>query len=220
MNSTAGKAEGSTGSTADLRELLAPVRVIPVLTVHRVEDGLAVCTALRAGGIRAVEITLRTPVALATIEAVQQQFNDLLVGAGTVKNVNDLRELKSLEIAFAVSPGFTRRLSDCAFELDIPLLPGVATASEVLSGLEAGRDFFKLFPAGAVGGIPLLKSLAAPLAEVSFCPTGGINANNFRDYLALPNVTCVGGSWMVSKTLIEAENWIDVERLSRDCIDS
>ncbi len=202
-----------------LPALLAGLKVIPVLTVTSVESGLAVCRALQAGGIRGVEITLRTPQALDVIRAVQEQFDDFLVGAGTVKTVNDLRELRNLDIAFAVSPGFTRRLSDVAFELNVPLLAGVATASEVLAGLEAGRNFFKLFPARAAGGIGLLKSLAAPFAEVKFCPTGGIGPEDYRDYLALANVVCVGGSWMVSPELLQAENWSEVERLSRACFD-
>ncbi|MEZ5488825.1 MAG: bifunctional 4-hydroxy-2-oxoglutarate aldolase/2-dehydro-3-deoxy-phosphogluconate aldolase [Gammaproteobacteria bacterium] len=206
-------------SSESLRELLGRLTVIPVLTADSVEAGVAVCQALQAGGIHGVEITLRTPAALDVIRAVQERLDDFLVGAGTVKTTNDLRELKNLDVAFAVSPGLTRRLSDCAFELDVPLLPGVATASEVLAGLEAGRDFFKLFPAQAAGGIPLLKSLAAPFAEVKFCPTGGIGADNFREYLALPNVVCVGGSWMVGADLLTAGDWGQVERLSRACFD-
>jgi len=203
-------------SEISLQSLLSEIKVIPVLTVSSVEHGLAVCRALQAGGIGGVEITLRTPVALDVIAAVKEQLDDFVIGAGTVKTPNDLRELKKLDVAFAVSPGFTRRLSDCAFELDVPLLPGVSTASEIIAGLETGRNFFKLFPAQAVGGIPLLKSLAAPFAEVSFCPTGGIGPDNFRAYLALPNVVCVGGSWMVTSALLEAENWQEVTRLSRE----
>lgn len=205
-------------STDSLQVLLSEFRVVPVLTISSVEEGLAVCRALQAGGVRGVEITLRTPVALEAIAAVKEQLDDFVVGAGTVKTPNDLRELKGLEVAFAVSPGFTRRLSDCAFELEVPLLPGVSSASEVLAGMETGRNFFKLFPAQAVGGIPLLKSLAAPFAEVSFCPTGGIGPDNFRDYLALPNVTCVGGSWMVSSTLLDSKNWAEVTQISRECM--
>ncbi|MBT8145883.1 MAG: bifunctional 4-hydroxy-2-oxoglutarate aldolase/2-dehydro-3-deoxy-phosphogluconate aldolase [Gammaproteobacteria bacterium] len=205
-------------SADSLQALLGQFKVVPVLTVSSVESGLAVCRALQAGGIRGVEITLRTPVALEVIAAVRDQLDGFHVGAGTVKTVNDLRELKKLDVAFAVSPGFTRRLSDCAFELDVPLLPGVATASEILAGLETGRNFFKLFPAQAVGGIPLLKSLAAPFAEACFCPTGGVSPDNFRDYLALPNVVCVGGSWMVNSSLLEQENWQEVTRLSRECM--
>ena len=204
-------------SSESLQDLLGRLKIIPVLTVSDVESGVAVCRALKAGGIKGVEITLRTAEALAVIQAVKEQVDDFLVGAGTVKTVNDLRELKNLGIGFAVSPGFTRRLSDVAFELNVPLLPGVATASEILSGLEAGRNFFKLFPAQAVGGMALLKSLAAPFSEVKFCPTGGIGPDNFQDYLALPNVACVGGSWMVSGDLIKAGNWSEVERLSRAC---
>ena len=201
-----------------LQTLLSHFRVVPVLTVSSVDSGIAVCRALQAGGIRGVEITLRTPEAWEVIAAVRDQFDDFLVGAGTVKTVNDLRELKKLEVAFAVSPGFTRRLSDCAFELNVPLLPGVSTASEIIGGLETGRNFFKLFPAEAVGGIPLLKSLAPPFSEVTFCPTGGVSPDNFRDYLALPNVVCVGGSWMVNSALVEAGDWQEVTRLSRECM--
>ena len=208
----------STEASGNLQSLLKSLRVVPVLTVSSVANGLEVCRALQAGGISGVEITLRTPEAWELIAAVQEQFDDFLVGAGTVKTVNDLRQLKELRVAFAVSPGFTRRLSDCAFELDVPLLPGVATGSEILAGLEAGRDFFKLFPAQAVGGIPLLKSFAAPFSEVRFCPTGGVGPDNFREYLALPNVICVGGSWMVGSNLQATGDWQEIERLSRACM--
>ena len=198
-----------------LLTLLDTTRIIPVVTVNSVDDGLRVCQALQDGGLNAVEVTLRTPAAISVIEALKDQMQDFLIGAGTIKSVEDLESVKNAGAEFAVSPGFTRELSGAAFDLNLPLLPGVATASEVLEGMSAGRYFFKLFPAEAVGGLALLKSLGAPFKEVKFCPTGGINAGNFKDYLALPNVACVGGSWMVAPALIENHNWSEITRLSR-----
>lgn len=192
--------------------------MIPVLTVASAGQAVAVCRALQAGGIGGVEITLRTPVALDAIRVVLEEVPGFLVGAGTVKTTRDIEQLKRLEVAFAVSPGFTRALSTCAAANQLHWLPGVATASEILSGLDAGRTLFKLFPAAAVGGIPLLQSLAAPFPEVMFCPTGGISQLDFRNYLALSNVICVGGSWMVAPDLVSRSDWETVSRLSRDCM--
>lgn len=202
-----------------LVDVLAKIRIIPVLTVESAQEGLAVCRALQAGGINGVEITLRTAAALDTIAAVKSELENFVVGAGTVKDPRDIIALKQLDVAFAVSPGFTRKISDCAFAEDLPLLPGIATASELLEGMDAGRRFFKLFPAEAVGGIPLLKSFASPFGEVQFCPTGGISPGNYKEYLALPNVVCVGGSWMVAPSLIAASAWDEITRLSQACLD-
>ena len=201
-----------------LLDLLGGLRVIPVLTVVSAAQAVAVCRALRAGGIGGVEITLRTAAAFDAITAVQSELDNFVVGAGTVKSATDVEKLKRLNVAFAVSPGLTPALSDAATANELPLLPGVATASEILAGLETGRTFFKLFPAEAVGGIPLLKSFSAPFGEVKFCPTGGISPANYRCYLALPNVVCVGGSWMVAAELLVAENWQKISDLSRECM--
>ena len=196
----------------DFIELLKQIRIIPVLTVHSEEEALATCQALQAGGIKAVEITLRTDAGLSSLAAVKEAMPDFKVGAGTVKTAIDLEAVAQLDVDFAVSPGLSKEVVMRAGDLSIPMLPGIATPTELMAGLELGCRCFKLFPAEAVGGIPMLESLSAPFAEAVFCPTGGIGPNNYRDYLALPNVVCLGGSWMVSRELIEAENpgWRDL----------
>ncbi len=201
-----------------IKEQLLKVRVMPVLTVHSEAQALAVCDALAAGGILAVEITLRTSAALAAIRAVKAARPDFCVAAGTVRTPEDMETVAAAGVDFAVSPGWSPSLSAAANALGLPFLPGVSTASEIIQGSECGHHCFKLYPAEAVGGIPLLKALAGPFADVEFCPTGGIGAHNYRDYLALPNVLCIGGSWMVDTKLIEAQQWDEIESLSRECM--
>lgn len=200
---------------AELKEVLNALKIVPVLTVESSDEAVNVCKALQAGGINGVEITLRTTVALDAMKAVLDSVPDFIVGAGTVKTPRDIEMLKKLGVAFAVSPGLTKTLSECAFDHQLPFLPGVATPSEVITGMELGRNFFKLFPAEAVGGIPLLKSLAAPFQEIKFCPTGGVSPENLMDYLGLPNVLCVGGSWMVPPKLIKEQQWERIRELTR-----
>ena len=197
-----------------IREMLSRLRIIPVLTVSSPEQALAVCEALQAGGIQGVEITLRSDAALDSISRVREAMPDFIVGAGTVKTATDLDSVAERGAAFAVSPGLSDDVVTRALARSTPLLPGVATASELMRGLAAGLDCFKLFPAEAVGGRALLKSLAAPFPEAAFCPTGGVNLDNVSDYLALPNVLCVGGSWMVADDLLAREDWPEVARLS------
>lgn len=199
-------------------DLLRKIKIIPVLTVATIEEAVLTCKALQSGGINAAEITLRTAAGLASIEAVRSELKDFVVGAGTVKTVADMEQVAKLGVDFAVSPGLTEELGDCADRLDLAFLPGVATASELMRGLATGRRCFKLFPAEAVGGIKLLKSLAAPFPEASFCPTGGVSPDNYTSYLALPNVLCVGGSWMVSPELIRANHWQEISRLSEQAM--
>lgn len=201
-----------------IRERLLKVRVMPVLTVHTEAQALAVCDALASGGILAVEITLRTPVALSAIRAVKASRPDFCVAAGTVRTAKDMEAVAAAGVDFAVSPGFSSRLSASATALGLDFLPGVSTPSEIIQGSECGHQCFKLFPAEAVGGIALLKALASPFAGIEFCPTGGIGPHNYRDYLALSNVLCIGGSWMVDPRLIEAGNWDTIESLSRECM--
>jgi len=203
---------------SQIREQLLKVRVMPVLTVHSEAQALAVCDALASGGILAVEITLRTSAALAAIRAVKAARPDFCVAAGTIRTPQDMEAVAAIGVDFAVSPGWSPSLSASASALGLPFLPGVSTASEIIQGSESGHQCFKLFPAEAVGGIPLLKSLAAPFGGVEFCPTGGIGTHNYRDYLALPNVLCIGGSWMVDPKLIAAQDWDTIERLSRECM--
>lgn len=200
-----------------LHSLLQSTRVLPVLISNTVEQALAATRAVERGGLKAVEITLRTSAALEAIAAVKAAMPDFVVAAGTVKNREDVKAVARAGADFAVSPGFTSSMAEAAAEEGLPLLPGVATPSEILHALELGLSHFKLFPAGAVGGIPLLKALASPFEGVMFCPTGGINESNFRDYLALPNVICVGGSWMVAPELIQQAQWEEVERRAQAC---
>lgn len=201
-----------------IREQLLKVRVMPVLTVQSEAQALAVCDALASGGILAVEITLRTPAALAAIRAVKAARPNFCVAAGTIRTPQDMEAVAEVGVDFAVSPGWSPSLSAAASALGLPFLPGVSTPSEIIQGSECGHQCFKFYPAEAVGGIPLLKALAGPFAGVEFCPTGGIGSHNYRDYLALPNVLCIGGSWMVDTKLIEAEQWDEIESLSRECM--
>lgn len=196
--------------------LLSRLRVLPVLTVDDAEQAVATSRALQAGGLQAVEITLRTPAALQAIAAVKAALPDFIVGAGTLKTPADVDAVSAAGADFGVSPGCTRELAKAASNSGLAFLPGVATPSEILEGMELGLDCFKLFPAEAVGGIPLLKSLAGPFEGITFCPTGGISTRNLQDYLALPNVICVGGSWMVQQDLLRGSQWEEVERLARE----
>ena len=201
-----------------LRQQLLKVRIMPVLIVQSEEEALSVCDALAAGGIHAVEITLRTAAALDAIRTVKRERPEFCVAAGTVRSVLDMEKVATAGVDFAVSPGFSPALSQAASELGLDFLPGVSTPSEIIQGSECGHQCFKLFPAEVVGGVPLLKALASPFSGVEFCPTGGIGPHNYRDYLAPPNVLCIGGSWMVDPALIRAQNWARIEELSRECM--
>ncbi|MBU3731206.1 MAG: bifunctional 4-hydroxy-2-oxoglutarate aldolase/2-dehydro-3-deoxy-phosphogluconate aldolase [Beijerinckiaceae bacterium] len=190
--------------------------VIPVLTIDDVAHAVPLARALVAGGLPAIEITLRTKPALAAIEAVAREVEGAIVGAGTVLNREQLRDAQRAGATFAVSPGATPALLEAADVADMGLLPGVATASEAMVAQEAGYRFLKFFPAEASGGIHFLKSIYGPLPELRFCPTGGIDAAKARDYLALPNVLCVGGSWVVPMASIKAGDFAMITHLARD----
>lgn len=189
------------------REFLEPIGVMPVIVLDSVDDAVPVANALQKGGIKAVEITLRTPVALDCIKAIKQECSGLIVGAGTLINEQNVEDCAEAGVDFAVSPGMTPALVKKAEQTGVKLLPGVATCSEILTGMELGLSCFKLFPATAVGGLPLLKSINGPLPQATFCPTGGLTIDDFDQYLALPNVACVGGSWLVPKSAVEAKDW-------------
>src|ERR1700759_2685742 len=174
---------------------LAPV--IPVLTVRDAEDGVAQATALVAGGLTAIEVTLRTSGAIAAIRAIAARVPGATVGAGTITRPEQIDEAVAAGARFLVSPGAAPRLAQAAAQAPVPFLPGVATVSEALALMDLGIRAMKLFPAEAVGGVKLLSSIAAPLPDIKFCPTGGIDLAKAPSYLALPNVVCVGGSWML-----------------------
>lgn len=189
--------------------------VIPVIVIEREADALPLARALLAGGVRVLEITMRTPAALPAIEAIVKALPDAIVGAGTVLNADDARRAKEAGALFAVSPGYTHAVGEACRALALPLLPGVATSGEIMAALQDGYDFLKLFPAQAVGGLGLLKAWASPFGAVSFCPTGGITAQSAADYLALPNVRCVGGSWLTPPDAVRAGDWARISALAQ-----
>lgn len=185
---------------------------MPVITIDDAGDAVALAEALAAGGLEVLEITLRTAAALDAIEAIRSGCPDLLVGAGTVLSPVQLRTVHDAGGQFAVSPGFTAMLARAARETDIPLLPGAVTAGEIQHALEHGLTALKFFPAAAAGGPAMLRNFAAVFGQVSFCPTGGIDEQSLRDYLALPNVRCVGGSWLAPASLVRAGNFAEITR--------
>jgi 2-dehydro-3-deoxyphosphogluconate aldolase/(4S)-4-hydroxy-2-oxoglutarate aldolase len=202
----------------DTQALLATLRrapVVPVLIVDRLEDAVPLGRALVAGGLPALEVTLRTPVALDAIRAMSA-IEGGVVGAGTVLDPAMARDAVAAGAKFLVSPGATPAVLDAALELGVPLLPGVATASEAMMVRDKGFRVMKFFPAGPAGGPTYLKALASPLADVVFCPTGGVSLENARDYLKLPNVVCVGGSWVAPADAVKAGDWARVETLARE----
>ncbi|MCB1701114.1 MAG: bifunctional 4-hydroxy-2-oxoglutarate aldolase/2-dehydro-3-deoxy-phosphogluconate aldolase [Pseudomonadales bacterium] len=196
-------------------EQLGYCRVLPVITVHNIDATVQLAQALARGGMKALEITLRTPAALESLGVIKAAVPGMLIAAGTVTNPDLLDKAAAAGADFCVSPGLTPALLRASSDSNIRLLPGVASASEVMLGLDHGLKIFKLFPAVAVGGIELLKSLAGPFPDVRFCPTGGLNAANFQEFLALPNVICCGGSWMVSADLVDNGKWEAIEALAR-----
>ena len=181
--------------------------VIPVLIIKNIEDAIPLANALFEGGIKILEVTLRSPVALNAVKLLTNAFPDELIGVGTVTNSTQLQEAGKMGAKFAISPGHTPALLNEAKQSNIPLIPGIATVSELMTGLDLGYTHFKFFPAVAAGGIPMLRSIYSPFPEARFCPTGGINEENYLDYLNLPNVVCVGGSWIVPENLIKEKNW-------------
>ncbi len=200
---------------AALLEMCAKVRVVPVLTIADVAIAVPLAKALVAGGLHILEITLRTEMAVAAITAIVRDVQGAIVGAGTVLDAAYAEQAIAGGAQFLVSPGATGRLLDAAEEWPVPLLPGAVTASEAMAVRERGYRFLKFFPAEQSGGIAALKSLAAPLADIKFCPTGGVGPDNLGAYLACANVVCVGGSWVAPAKLIAAGAWADIEQLAR-----
>lgn len=205
-------------SAADprVRAVLKLAPVIPVFTPESVEDAVEVARALFNGGLPVIEVTLRTPMAMDAIQAMVEAVPDAVVGAGTVLSAAQMEKLKQVGGRFAVSPGATPRLYAAARDTDLPFLPGVATSSELMLGLEHGLDTFKFFPAVQAGGAAMLSAWNGPFGDVRFCPTGGISAQTARDFLHLPNVLCVGGSWLTTRGLLQARDWAGIERLARE----
>jgi 2-dehydro-3-deoxyphosphogluconate aldolase/(4S)-4-hydroxy-2-oxoglutarate aldolase len=197
-----------------LDKLMTTGPVIPVLTVERLADAAPLARALVAGGLRPLEVTLRTDCALEAIRVIAREVPEAIVGAGTVLNVQDFDKALEAGARFVVSPGLTDPLIAAARQSDVPLLPGVATASEIMHGLDAGLTRFKFFPAESSGGVGALSALHGPLPACRFCPTGGVTATTAPAYLALPNVLCVGGAWVAPADAIQAGDWARITALA------
>jgi 2-dehydro-3-deoxyphosphogluconate aldolase/(4S)-4-hydroxy-2-oxoglutarate aldolase len=193
-----------------LADLLRHGPIVPVITLERVEDAVPLARALVAGGLRLLEITLRTPAAADSAAAIIQEVPEAVVGIGTVLTPNDLERARKLGARYALSPGATPDLLEAASESEMPFIPGIATASELMAALAHGFQTVKFFPAVAAGGIPALKALAGPFPQARFCPTGGIDEKNARDWLALSNVVAVGGSWVCPTSDIRAQAWDEI----------
>lgn len=200
-----------------LESILIPARIVPVLTIDRVEDGVPLARALVAGGMKVLEITFRTEAAAAAAKTIIAEVPDAIVGMGTVLNGDDLRRAQTIGARFAVSPGATPELLDAAAASDLPLLPGVATSSEIMQAQARGFNLLKFFPAEQSGGIAMLRALAGPFPGIRFCPTGGITAANVAAWLAEPNVIAIGGSWLCPASDVRAANW---EVITGRCIDA
>lgn len=197
------------------REICEMAPVVPVLVVDDAASARPLAEALVTGGLPALEVTLRTPVALEAIRAMAAVPGGV-VGAGTLVTPEDVRAAKDAGAQFGVSPGATPALLAACAEADLPLLPGAATASEAMALLEQGYDMLKFFPAEASGGAPALKAIGAPLPQITFCPTGGVSPGNAMDYLSLPNVVCAGGSWVAPKAAVQSGDWAAIEALARE----
>jgi 2-dehydro-3-deoxyphosphogluconate aldolase/(4S)-4-hydroxy-2-oxoglutarate aldolase len=202
---------------AGLLAILKRAPVIPVLTVHGPDDAVPLAQALVEGGLPVLEVTLRTEGALKAIEAIAHAVPDAIVGAGTVLSASQVEEARSAGSRFLVSPGSTLKLAEAAAHAQVPLLPGVATASEAMAMAELGFHILKFFPAEPAGGVAYLKSLSAPLPHLVFCPTGGIDEAKAKSYLALPNVVCVGGSWITPADAVKAGDWKRITELAKAC---
>jgi 2-dehydro-3-deoxyphosphogluconate aldolase/(4S)-4-hydroxy-2-oxoglutarate aldolase len=198
-----------------IEEIMTTCPVIPVIVIDNIEDAVPLARALVAGGLKVLEVTLRTSSGLAAIRQIKQQVPEAIVGAGTVITPEDVENAVAAGSEFLVSPGSDASLIDAALKHSVPMLPGIATPSEAMTLLARGFSHMKFFPAQAAGGIPMLKSIAGPLPQIKFCPTGGVNEALAPDFLALNNVLCVGGTWMLDKGVIAAKDWATIESQAR-----
>ncbi|KTC68930.1 2-deydro-3-deoxyphosphogluconate aldolase/4-hydroxy-2-oxoglutarate aldolase [Legionella birminghamensis] len=196
-------------------EVFSASALIPVIVINELHSALPLAEALWAGGIRIMEITLRSDAALEAIHLLSREMQSMLIGAGTVLNASQLEQAEAAGAAFALSPGSTPDLLAAGAASSIPLIPGVSNVSDIMLAMDAGYSHFKFFPAAAIGGTAALKSIYGPLPGAVFCPTGGINETNCLDYLALPNVQCVGGSWIVPEKAVHERDWPLITALSK-----
>jgi|TARA_B110000977_G_scaffold108056_1_gene140734 2-dehydro-3-deoxyphosphogluconate aldolase/(4S)-4-hydroxy-2-oxoglutarate aldolase len=199
-----------------VRDLLAGNTVIPVIVIDRVEDAVPLAKALIAGGLNVLEVTLRTAAAVEGIRQIVQHVPGAIVGTGTVCTADQVKLSEDLGCQFMVSPGSTDKLLAAAADSSIGLLPGISSATEMMRCMEQGYQDFKFFPAEAAGGSAMIKSLYGPFSEARICPTGGIGLHNVMEYLSLPNVLCVGGSWICPAQLVRDQRWDEIEQLARE----
>ena len=199
-------------------DLMATGPLVPVLVINKVEDALPIAEALLAADIKVLEITLRTEAALGAIETIAKNLPEAIVGSGTVTNRALLQASADAGAQFAISPGLTPDLLTAGNEGKVALLPGISTISELMTGLDHGYDHFKFFPAEASGGPAALKAIGGPLPDVRFCPTGGISMANIKNYLALPNVMCCGGSWLVTNDICKNGDWSQITKLAKESL--
>ena len=200
---------------AKISELVGSQKVVPVVVIENAEQAVGLAQALLDGGMNVIEITLRNAYALEAIKLIKKQFPQMIIMAGTVCTAEQLRAAVDAGADSIVSPGVTNSLLDTARELNIPYLPGVATASEILLAVEYGLTECKLFPATVVGGLSALKAFNGPYGDIRFCPTGGVTPDNFNDFLALPNVMCVGGSWLAPTKMVREGDWQGITQLAK-----
>ncbi len=200
------------------RQVMLDAPVIPVIVLHDVAHAVPLARALLAGGIRMLEVTLRTPQALGCMEAIARDVPEAIVGAGTVRSAADAQAAAMAGARFAVSPGYTHSVGRACRDLSLPLLPGVATGSEIMLAQEDGLTELKFFPAMQAGGVAMLKAWSGPFGDVAFCPTGGVTLHNAPELLALPNVLCVGGSWLVPTDAVLKGDWARITQLARDAV--
>ena len=197
------------------RDVMGAAPVIPVIVLHDVAHAVPLARALLAGGIRMLEVTLRTPQALACMEAIARDVPEAVVGAGTMRSAADVQASAMAGARFGVSPGYTSKVGQACRDAGLPLLPGVATGSEIMMAQEDGLTELKFFPAMQAGGLAMLKAWQGPFGEIKFCPTGGVTSANASEFLALSNVACVGGSWLVPNDAIVSGDWGRIETLAR-----
>ncbi|MDJ0880943.1 MAG: bifunctional 4-hydroxy-2-oxoglutarate aldolase/2-dehydro-3-deoxy-phosphogluconate aldolase [Gammaproteobacteria bacterium] len=201
-----------------LNEILTRAPVVPVIVIEDLEHAVPLARSLIAGGLPVLEITLRTPVAMEAIKMIIGEVPEAIVGVGTVTHPDQLLECKQVGAQFAVSPGLTPALIDCSRDIDIPFLPGVFTPSEAMQARDLGFKTLKLFPAAQAGGVSMLKAMNGPLPDIKFCPTGGIGPTSLLEYLKLPNVLCVGGSWVAPKQSMHNGSWQQITQLSTEAV--
>ena len=207
-----------TTSTLTALQVMQDAPVIPVIVLHDVAAAVPLARALVAGGVRMLEVTLRTPQALACMEAIAREVPEAVVGAGTVRSVADVQAARRAGARFAVSPGYTRSLGQACRDAGLTLLPGVATGSEIMQAMDDGFTELKFFPALQAGGTAMLKAWSGPFFDARFCPTGGITPLNAPEFLALPNVVCVGGSWLVPHEALVHGDWARITQCARESL--